>query len=99
MFRTINDAHYVSWEILVANVVHQMPFIERSLPRTHPFFSSKFYTNGYYKEDKLGRLNGILVGKMFGEISNMQASGIPHYVRHGNQLQSMQINLTDLKYI
>jgi hypothetical protein len=82
---------------MIANTVHQMPWIERYFPRTHPFFSSPFYKHGYYMEDKLGCSNGILLGNMFCEISNMQATGIPHYVRHGNQLQSLESNLSDLK--
>ena len=34
---------------------------------------------------------------MFCEKTNMQASAIPYYVRHGNQLQSMQSKITDVK--
>ena len=82
---------------LIALVVYQMVFIENEFPRCHPFFSCKFYIDGYYKIDKLGREGGILVGRIYCPITKMQATGIPAYVRQGIQLEGIESQLVILR--
>ena len=71
---------------IVANVCYQMPFIEKEFPRDHYFFNSTLYKSGFYNTYKFGRTDGILVGRMKSEVTNMQATEIPAYICQGVQL-------------
>lgn len=83
---------------MIASVIYHSDWLEKNLPKNHPYFTSKIYTEGFINTWK----DKVSLSKRFCPITRLQMSGVPKYAQisqhvaelHETVLQQHDINQT-----
>lgn len=74
-----------AFPFLVASVIYHWDWLLANLPKTHPFFGSKIYFDGYIEHWK----ELVVSGYFINEESGLRASGVPRYIKTIAELKNV----------